>query len=214
MPDPAGTLLESLQRSRRGTVPFTHWALERILPRDTCAAIDVLPVAPRIHGDTHGKRESNNSLRVFFNTPARALHPVCDAVARAFRHAAVIQRLEAMCAISLADSFLRIEYCLDTDGFWLEPHTDIGAKRFTLLVYLSDTPGSEDWGTDLLDASGTVIATTPYRRGDGFMFVPSADSWHGFRKRRIDGVRRSLIVNYVVPDWRARHELAFSDPVA
>ena len=39
--------------------------------------------------------------------------------------------------MKLRDSHLRIEYCLDTDGFWLEPHTDIGAKLFTMLVYLS-----------------------------------------------------------------------------
>jgi hypothetical protein len=43
-------------------------------------------------------------------------------------------------------------------------------------------------------------------------FLPEfsrADTWHGFRPRDIRGVRRSLIVNYVVPEWRARHELAF-----
>jgi hypothetical protein len=25
------------------------------------------------------------------------------------------------------------------------------------------------------------------------------------------GIRRSLIVNYVKPDWRSRHELSFPD---
>ena len=60
-----------------------------------------------------------------------------------------------MCAgCTLGGSFLRIEYCLDTDGFWLEPHTDIGAKLFTMLVYLSDHPEAEDWGTDIMDCVG------------------------------------------------------------
>ena len=43
----------------------------------------------------------------------------------------------------------------------------------------------------------------------GLIFVPGADTWHGFTRRPIVGVRRSLIVNYVKPEWRSRHELAF-----
>jgi hypothetical protein len=41
--------------------------------------------------------------------------------------------------------------------------------------------------------------------------VPGADTWHGFRRRPIAGIRRSLIVNYVKSEWRSRHELAFPD---
>ena len=37
------------------------------------------------------------------------------------------------------------------------------------------------------------------------------DTWHGFLPRQIDGVRRSLIVNYVTSEWRNRHELAYPD---
>ncbi|HYZ23268.1 MAG TPA: 2OG-Fe(II) oxygenase, partial [Rhodopila sp.] len=99
----------------------------------------------------------------------------------------------------------------DTDGFWLEPHTDIGAKLFTMLICLSDDPDSEAWGTDLLDAQGTPVQTAPYRRNCGLIFIPGRDTWHGFHRRPIRGVRRSLIVNYVEPEWRSRHELAFPD---
>ena len=80
-----------------------------------------------------------------------------------------------------------------------------------MLIYLSDEPGSEAWGTDILDGDLNLVATTPYRRNAGLVFVPGADTWHGFHKRRIVGVRRSLIVNYVAPDWRSRHELAFPE---
>ena len=55
--------------------------------------------------------------------------------------------------------------------------------------------------------AGEVAATVPYRGNSGVIFMPGSDTWHGFRKRAIDGVRRSLIVNYVKPEWRARHEL-------
>jgi hypothetical protein len=47
------------------------------------------------------------------------------------------------------------------------------------------------------------------------IFVPSNSTWHGFEKRPIEGVRRSIIVNYVTNDWRAREQLAFpQQPVA
>jgi trehalose utilization protein len=80
-----------------------------------------------------------------------------------------------------------------------------------MLVYLSAEPGCEAWGTDLLDGPETLVATMPYRRNSGFIFIPGADTWHGFHARPIEGVRRSLIVNYVKPEWRSRHELAFPD---
>ena len=41
------------------------------------------------------------------------------------------------------------------------------------------------------------------------IFVPSNNTWHGFEKRPIHGVRRSIIVNYVTDAWRAREQLAF-----
>lgn len=209
MSEIAMRFLDCLDRAVEGPRPFRHWLLSRMLPDEACAEVVALPVDARIQGDTLGKRETNNSLRLFFDPARQADHPVCAALAKALQSEPVVRRLQTLCAVSLAGSLLRIEYCLDTDGFWLEPHTDIGAKRFTMLLYLSDTPGCEAWGTDLMDAAGNVVATTPYRRNDGFIFIPGADTWHGFRRRRIDGIRRSLIVNYVVPEWRSQHELAF-----
>jgi hypothetical protein len=161
--------------------------------------------------DTFGKRETHNSTRLFFGADQRASFPVCDKLAASLQSDTVVRALETECAAELAGSYLRIEYCLDTDGFWLEPHTDIGAKLFTMLIYLSDEPGSEQWGTDILDGPENLVATTPYRRNGGLIFIPAANSWHGFHKRPIHGVRRSLIVNYVKAEWRSRHELAFPD---
>jgi hypothetical protein len=39
--------------------------------------------------------------------------------------------------------------------------------------------------------------------------VPSDVTYHGFEPRRIEGVRQSVIVNYVTSEWRAREQLAF-----
>jgi hypothetical protein len=41
------------------------------------------------------------------------------------------------------------------------------------------------------------------------IFVPSKHTWHGFERRPIEGVRRSIIVNYVTNEWRAREQLAY-----
>jgi hypothetical protein len=43
----------------------------------------------------------------------------------------------------------------------------------------------------------------------GLIFIPGTKSYHGFEKRPIKGIRRSLMLNYVGPEWRARHELCF-----
>ena len=216
-PRPAGAdsvaaqLLDCLAVSGQAEVPFRHWLLHRALPDGICDAIDELPFAPPLIEDTAGRRETNNSTRQFFGRVEQAHYRVCAALAAALQDAAVTRRLQSLCGVDLGGSFLRIEYCMDTDGFWLEPHTDIGAKRFTMLIYLSDTPGCEAWGTDLLDGPDRFVTSVPYRRNDGFIFVPGADTWHGFHRRPIEGVRRSLIVNYVGNEWRARHELAFPD---
>ena len=205
------SLIASFDRSYFGASPYRHWLPEGLLPTDACEVLDALPVEPPRIDDTRGRRETHNSSRLFFGLDARAKFPVCDALAKALQSEPVVARIERLCDVDLRACNLRIEYCLDTDGFWLEPHTDIGAKLFTMLIYLSTDPGSEAWGTDILDPDFQLVMTSPYRRNVGLIFIPGADTWHGFHKRPIVGVRRSLIVNYVKPEWQARHELAFPD---
>ena len=43
------------------------------------------------------------------------------------------------------------------------------------------------------------------------IFVPSDNTWHGFERRPIEQIRKTLIVNYVTQEWRAREQLAFPD---
>jgi hypothetical protein len=205
----------SLAAAQRSEAPFRHWLVEDVLPEEACAAIRALPFAPPPIVDTKGKRETHNSTRLFFSAENRARFPVCGAVAEALQQGAVVDRLEALCDVTLRGRFLRIEYCQDTDGFWLEPHTDIGAKVFTMLVYLSTEKGSEHWGTDLLSETHELVATAPFKANCGVIFIPGKNTWHGFHRRKIEGVRRSIIINYVKDEWRAQHELAYSkNPVA
>jgi len=204
-------LADSLERAREVNEPFRHWLLDDVLPPATAHAVADLPFeAPRI-GDTLGKRETHNATRRFFSPDVRRDYLVCEEIAEAFQRPATVHLLERKTGATLAGSYLRIEYCQDTAGFWLEPHTDIGAKRFTMLIYLSDCPEAEGWGTDLFDADGKHLGAAPGGFDKGLIFVPGKDTWHGVQPRQFTGVRKSLIVNYVIPEWRSRQELAFPD---
>jgi len=202
----------ALAAGHQSEVPFRHWTLAEVLPRETCAAVRSLPFEVPGMGGLPGRREAINEQRSFFGVEQRARFGVCDALAQAFQAPSTVALLQRRCASVLAGASLRIEYCQDTDGFWLEPHTDIGAKLFTMLVYLSDGADAENWGTDLLlDARGTLVGRASGAFDTGLIFIPAADTWHGFAPRLIDGIRRTLIINYVRPEWRARHELCFPD---
>jgi hypothetical protein len=209
---PAGARVRcAIRRGRQRDTPFRFWLLRDVLPVELCRAVATLPFAARPAGETFGKRETHNGQRIFVTAGNRRRHAACEALAEAFQDEATTALIEDVCDVTLGGSFLRIECCLDTDGFWLEPHTDIGTKLFTMLVYLSTGPQAEDWGTDIMDAAGRVLATAPGSFNAGLIFIPGPDTWHGFARRPIHGVRRSLIINYVKPEWRSRHELAFPD---
>ena len=84
-------------------------------------------------------------------------------------------------------------------------------KKFTCLIYLSDGPGHEKLGTDIYETPEKHFGVSPFKRGAAMVFVPGDNTWHGFEKRRIEGVRRSVILNYVTHEWRAREQLSYPD---
>lgn len=206
--DTANHLRHALSTAQRNETPYPHWILNDVLPEPTVRQIIALPFTPP-PADTSGRRETHNDLRIFASEERRARFPVLDELARSFQEPTTISLLEDVCETTLTGGFLRIEYCLDTDGFWLEPHTDIGAKMFTMLIYLSEHPDAENWGTDLLDATGNLVKRASGAFNTGLIFIPGANTWHAFSPRPIRGIRRSLIINYVKPEWRSRHELSF-----
>ena len=210
--EPAGSRIRcAIRHGKRQDWPFPYWLLRDVLPPDLCQSAASLRFAEPPVGETGGKRETHNSQRIFVTPANRRRYAACEALAEAFQDEATAALIEDVSGVSLAGSFLRIECCRDTDGFWLEPHTDIGAKLFTMLVYLSAGAEAENWGTDIMDQGGTVLARAPGTINAGLIFIPGARTWHGFARRPINGVRRSLIVNYVKPEWRLRHELAYPD---
>ena len=203
--------LAALEGAREEAEPYRHWILRDVLDSDTLEGLKTWPhTAPSVRY-AHGRREENNATRRYVDTEAIEGFPPARALAEALLDARVTAAIEARCGASLAGTNLRIEYAQDGNGFWLEPHTDIGVKAFTMFVYLDDGDGERDLGTDLFSNPTTHAKRLPFVDNAGMIFIPGENTWHGFRKRPIDGVRRSLIVNYVTSEWRNRHELAWPD---
>jgi hypothetical protein len=209
------SVVSSFDRARLVETPFPHWLLGDCLPPEVVTLLLALPFeAPDLKG-LSGKRELHNATRVYFDTANRDNFPVCAALCGAFQDRQVSDRLVRRFGARVSGTFLRIEFAQDTDGFWLEPHTDIGVKVFTLLLYLSRDKQHATLGTDLYNADKVHVGCVPFASNTGMVFIPSGVSYHGFERRKIVGVRKSLIINYVTSEWRAREQLAFPDqPIA
>jgi hypothetical protein len=200
---------KSIESSKRNETPYVHWFLRGCLPDDALDAVLALPFeAPPLEG-VSGKRELHNNTRKYFDAENMQRFPVCKAVNDAFQSKAMTSRIEEHFGTKLNGTYLRIEIAQDTDGFWLEPHSDLGVKLFTMLLYTSKDPEHADLGTDIYDAEKQHVGRSPFESNGALVFVPSDITFHGFERRRIEGVRKSVIINYVTNEWRAREQLAF-----
>ncbi len=187
--------------------PYPHWIVANLFPEAVVEALLALPfAAPGLR--VSGTREINNATRRYFDEAHRRQYPVMDAVAQAFQQSDTVAAIERTCGSSLTQTSLRIEYTQDIDGFWLEPHTDIGPKKLSLLAYLSHQQ-DESLGTDVYASPTAHYKTIPFHANTALVFVPSDRTWHGFEKKPIAGVRTSVIVNYVSGEWRAKEQLSF-----
>ena len=74
-----------------------------------------------------------------------------------------------------------------------------------------ETDGHPELGTDVYKNADSWSHRAPFEPRGALAFVPSDVTWHGFEQREIPVVRKSLIVNYVTEDWRAREQLAYPD---
>ena len=80
-----------------------------------------------------------------------------------------------------------------------------------MFIYLAEAGRREDWGTDIYADPKTHAKRLEFTDNAAMIFIPAHDTWHGFEPRPMNGIRRSLIVNYVTREWRNRHELAYPD---
>jgi hypothetical protein len=205
------TMLASIDASKRTDQPYKHWFLTKCLPDDVADALLGLPFPPPDLGGISGKREVHNATRKYSDQENMQKHAVCKALNDAFQDPRVTQRVADYFGTNLDGTYLRVEFAQDTNGFWLEPHTDLGVKLFTMLLYMSKDPSHKDLGTDIYDTDKKHVARSPFQSNAAMVFVPSGITYHGFEARQIDGVRKSVIINYVSNEWKAREQLAFPD---
>jgi hypothetical protein len=211
------SLAEAVKRSldasfadaRRHEEPYRHWMLGGVFPSSVAAELRHLPFSPPRLDGVSGKRELHNDKRHYFDATNNARFPQCGAVADAFQSPEVIRAIADRTGLDLSGTYVRLEYAQDVDGFWLEPHTDLGVKKFTMLIYLSDGPEQGDLGTDIYRAPDDWAKRTPFDDNSALIFVPGHGSWHGLARRPIHGVRKSVIMNYVTDAWLAREQLAY-----
>lgn len=202
---------EALSRSKRYEEPYRHWHITGLFPEDVLAAIQSLEFPTAGVGDLSGKREYHNDTRHYFDAANIKRHNCVADIAGAFQAPRMVRATEEFFGADLEDTFLRIEYAQDLTGFWLEPHTDLGVKRITVLIYISDDPDHADMGTDIYNADKSWAKRSPFAPNTAMAFVPGDATYHGFERREIPGVRKSLILNYVTTDWRDREQLCFPD---
>ncbi len=210
-----GALLHSFETAKRHETPYRHWFVRQCLPTTIADEITALPFPPPALGGLSGKRELHNATRKYFDIENRAKFGAVEGFAQAFQSRTVTDRIERTFGTKLGGTYLRLEYAQDTGGFWLEPHTDLGVKVFTMLLYLSKDEAHRDLGTDIYDADKKHVGRSPFEPNAAMVFVPSTNTYHGFESRTIQGVRKSVIINYVTTDWRAREQLSFPEtPIA
>jgi hypothetical protein len=206
-PDIAEHVHAAIRHAAAVAEPWTHWQVPDLFPRDVLHELADLSLRPAFSERLSGRREYHNE-RIYFDRANIARFSVMRRIAETMQSPAVTSAVHDVFAAPIDNTLVRIEYALDTSGFWLEPHTDIGVKKFTCFVYLD---GAGDLGTDIYADSQTLARRVPFIANSALAFLPGDNTWHGFVPRPIAGVRRSLIINYVGAEWRAREQLSFPE---
>jgi hypothetical protein len=207
----ASHFVKSLAAAERIEDPYRRWKLASVFPETICTGILTLPIAPPVVTiDTQGQRATFNDQRTFFTPRLRELYPAISVLSDAMQRPEVARQFEATCGITAADSFLRMEYIQDLDGMWLEPHRDIPDKLFSMVLYLCTGPFAKDWGTDIYDSERKWIGRASPEFNSAVIFIAGPNTWHGFERRPIHGVRRLMEINYV-RNWRDRDQLTFPE---
>jgi hypothetical protein len=189
--------------------PFRHWLVKGVFPPGMTDTLRRLPFPTPDLGGVSGKRELHNDQRHYFDAANNARFDVCAAVADAFQSVDVVEAIEAATGADLSGAYVRLEFAQDIEGFWLEPHTDLGVKKFTMLIYLSESAEQADLGTDVYRDPRTWAKRPRFDDNTALVFVPGSNTWHGMVRRPFPGVRKTVIMNYVTDEWRDREQLAY-----
>jgi len=152
--------------------------------------------------DYVGKRDGANDIRTFItrkSTPefAKLFDDWNTTDARAY--------FTEVSGVDCSNGQLRIEACQDGPGFYLENHIDIPEKLMTLQIYLGE--GDSIWGTSLYNNDQTLYNLVEFKHNTGYLFSKTSQLIHGVTKGAVTGIRRSILINYVVGDWNDTDQL-------
>jgi hypothetical protein len=191
----ADSIRASLSAAARYEEPYWHFYADDLLPWALVETLTALPIEAPDPSCFFGKREDQNATRFYVNAATMRRFPILARLAEALQSKRVVGEIAALCRAPLEGTRLRLEYAVDCDGFWLKAN----GRRILEQIF----------------TTRRLHKRAPFRRNGALMFVPGGTTWHGFEKRPIAGLRRSLILNYVGPQWRERGQLAFPNrPVA
>ena len=121
-------VVTSLAAAERHERQYRNWRLAGMFPETVARELADLPFAPTALHGLSGRRELHNDDRRYFAGEVLEQFPVARRVAEAFQSPAMVAAFARHTGANLDGTYLRIEYALDLDGFWLEPHTDLGVK--------------------------------------------------------------------------------------
>jgi hypothetical protein len=175
--------------------PYKHLLLKNCFSDEVLTALDALDFPATQTEGLSGKREYHNDQRHYFSVANRAKEPAIETLAQVFRSQTVLKQLHDATGAVLDGTYVRIEYAQDSDGFWLEPHTDLGVKTITIIISIRD--GQEHLGTDIYEAPDKLAHSCDFSKGAGLIFVPGENTWHGFEPRKINGIRKSIIMRAI-----------------
>ncbi len=96
--------LDCLSHARHVAAPFDHWLIGGALPEQDMAAVEALPFPPPEGAVFDGKRETNNSVRVFFNRENQERFEVCRRVGARLQDARVLRAIEETTGADLSDA--------------------------------------------------------------------------------------------------------------
>jgi len=201
------TFLDAWKKTPVETVPYPHYIIKDAFPKTLVDDTENLPYKIYNLAYTDGSREEFNKYRQYLTPDIIEKNDCAKKISDVFLSKDVISFIEKKGNISLKNTLLRIEHTIDSKNFWLSPHTDLGVKKFTGLLYLSKGKEMENWGTDIYYDAEKHCKKTPYQPNTMLIFFPTDKTWHGFKPTCIDGIRRTFIINYVTTEWRNRQEL-------
>mgnify|MGYP003118483270 CR=1 FL=1 len=176
------------------TDPKKWFHMFNILTPDECKFLATLS---KTQVKNTGERDHFNQHRVFITRESKFFSR--------FNSEKTRKALSKITGVECYNGKLRIEYCVDSSGFFLKKHYDIPEKLITLQTYLGD--GRVNWGTTLYNDDKTYNRLVPFIHNTGWLVGNNTKLLHGVKHNSISGTRHSLIINYVVGDWKDTDQL-------